>query len=770
MDERRRRGEEGEGEGEGVGSDDAEEVRRLVATLEGWREAYYHPRGVEGEAAVGDAVYDAAAARLEALDGGAWRDTVRAGPRPPPPATSGLGKVRIVPAMSSLRAVASEADVLKWGEGVRRRLDAMSPSGRDGDAAPSLAFDALRWVVEPKVDGLAVSVWYDGDGSLVRAATRGDGEVGEDVTHTMRHVVPSRLARAPPGGVPCQVRGEVYMGKAAFREWNGGERERFANARNAAAGSLRLLDAEEAARRPLSFAAYSWVPEAEAEAEAGDASLGTQWGRLALLEALGMPTLNGVEGGNAVADSFTAAVAHARAWMQPSQREALAFEADGVVFKLDDVALQEELGTVGASADPRWAVAWKFPAEEGITELVDVRLSVGRTGQVVPNAVLAPIALGGAVLRRASLHNFDVVDALGIRIGDSVVVRRAGDVIPYVVRALPELRTSDNAGAKPPYDFRTSARSDEEDDEDGGDTEKDVKDRARLVPEEVRGSPIVRPTACPGCGAPLVTSSPPAPAALYCDNNACGAQAARRLEYFAATLKVEGLGRANVRKLLQEGLVAAGGPADLFTRVTPEALEGVEGFAAKSAGALCEELRRVAAEATPARLLQALGIRHVGEGTAGLLERRFGGVKAILGAGREALEAVDGVGPITADAVASWAAVDANLRLIDRLEAAGVAAVSSAAAPDAAAPSRALLAGVSVVFTGALPNGLTRSEARALAEARGASVKTVVTKATTLVVVGDGAGAKRRQAESLGVRCLEWAQFHAEFLRDPGTE
>jgi len=723
--------EEEGGQNEGVSSE--EEVVRLVSTLEAWREAYYNA----GESPVADAVYDATVTRLSALDGGAWRDSALAGPSPW--TSSGLGKVRHVPRMSSLRAVTEEGDLEKFGEALRKRIDALA------DDSPATA-SQLRWVVEPKVDGLAVSVSYDADGHLVKAATRGDGEVGEDVTHTIRNFVPGRLCSPWPGGGPCQVRGEVYMEKAAFEAWN--ENQGFANPRNAAAGSLRLLSADDASKRPLSFAAYSWIPS-------GGADLGprTQWGRLELLKALGMPTLSD----NRVCDSFSEAVAFAREWMRPESRSKLAFEADGAVLKLDDVDLQEALGTIGASADPRWAVAWKFPAEEGVTQLKDVKLSVGRTGQVVPNAVLSPISLGGAVLRRASLHNFDVVDALELRIGDSVVVRRAGDVIPYVVRCLPELRPSDVSDVhKPPYDFRTSFSEDEESDGDSLD-------------ESLRGSPIVRPTACPGCGAPLNASEEDEEGvALYCDNSSCHVQAERRLAYFAATLKVEGLGKANAHKLLREGLVAD--PADLFTgKVTPESLGGIEGFAAKSAMHLCEELRRVRVESTPARLLQALGIRHVGEGTAGLLEREFGGVKAILGAGREALEAVDGIGPVTAGAVASWAAVDANRSLVDRLEAAGVAAVS-AAAPATSAPApdsgHGTLVGVSVVFTGSLPGGLTRAAAKALAEARGASVKSAVTKSTGIVVVGAGSGAKRSQAEALGVRCLAWDEFHAEFLAE----
>ncbi len=647
---------------------------------------------------ISDAEFDALMVALKALEAEQPdlltpdSPTQRVGGQP----AAGFAKVRHRVPMMSLDNAFQADDVRAWGERVARRLE------KEGGAGP------VAYVVEPKIDGLAVALTYQ-DGLFVQGATRGDGSEGEDITANLRTLptvplrVPVAAASAAPGlrAPPLlEVRGEVYMPKDAFARMNerfeaAGERT-FANPRNAAAGALRQLDPAITASRPLWLLAY-YVAEPEA------LGVDSQWSVLGVLRDLGFPTA--VDSRRF--EDLEEAIAYADGWL--ARRDQLNYLADGVVLKVDRFALQTVLGAV--SHHPRWALAFKPPAAEATTRVVRIAINVGRTGRLVPHATLAPVPLGGVTVRQATLHNEDYVRERDIREGDTVLVKRAGDVIPQVLRVVPELR--------PP-----------------GTT------------------PWHMPPTCPACGEPIGRAE--GEADWFCVNAACPEQLVRHVEHFAGrgAMDIEGLGSKLSEQLVTAGLV--GDLADIFA-LDPESLSGLEGFADKKTANLLAGIE--AAKGRPlARLLVGLGIRHVGGTVASALAHHFGSLDALAAADEAALLAVAGVGPEIAAAVRAWFALDHNRGLVARLQAAGVRTADESR--PAVVPAAAPLAGLRLVLTGTLPT-LARDEARVLIEAAGGRVVGSVSAKTDYVVVGEEPGSKLAKARALGVAELDEAGLRA---------
>ncbi|MGM0578091.1 MAG: NAD-dependent DNA ligase LigA [Myxococcota bacterium] len=566
-----------------------------------------------------------------------------------------------------------------------------------------LGDDGVAYVVEPKLDGLSVELVYE-DGALQRASTRGDGERGEGVTDNVRTIgaVPLRLRdsnRDVPGMLA--VRGEVLMRLDAFRDVN--ERlveegtEPFANPRNAAAGSLRQLDSRITARRRLDALFYDILA-------VEGASFETQWEEREALADWGFPL---AEPSERVGDVDGVIGFHRRLG---DAREDLDFEIDGVVVKLDALAPRDDLGTT--ARHPRWAFAYKYPARREVTEVLDIAPSVGRTGVVTPIAILRPVEVGGVTVSRASLHNREQVAELDVRLGDRVRIQRAGDVIPQVV---------------------------------------EVADR-----EHERGAPWKMPEACPSCGTELVDRGP----YTVCPNHLrCPAQLAGLLHHFGsrAALDIEGLGEETAKMLVAEGLVRT--PPDLFD-LTAEDVEGLEGFAERSARQLVEAIerrRRVPLH----RFLYALGIPEVGAKVARDLAHAFGRFEALRDADEEALRAVPGVGPAMAEAIAGFFRDEDNRKIVERLVERMDLEAPEAAGGDA-------LAGLTFVFTGTLER-LERAEAKALVEREGARATSSVSGNTDYVVAGEDPGERKRaDAEEHGVEILDEDAF-VDLLRERGV-
>jgi len=586
--------------------------------------------------------------------------------------------------MVSLDNVTSEQEFRDWVDSADRFLRSDAPR---------------RYSVEPKIDGVGLELVYE-DGRLVAAATRGDGEVGENVTENARVVraIPQRLAGAQ---VPewIAVRGECYCRKADFARFNReaeaeGERT-FANPRNFVAGSLRQLDSAIPAARPIRYFAY-------ALGGIRGASYPSQGALLGALRAMGLPTADRsrvVEGADEVVRLYEELLA---------ERDGLPYEIDGLVVKVDDAALQERLGMRIRS--PRWAVAWKFPAQRAVTRLKDVDWSVGRTGVVTPRAILEPVHLAGVTVQHATLHNLDEIGRLGLLAGDVVEIERAGDVIPKVRRALPERRRGEER-------------------------------------------PIPVPEACPSCGEPLRRDE--GKVALRCSNFACPAQVRAHLVHFAGrgALDIRGLGEKQVEHLLRAGLVRDA--ADLFTLRAAD-VAALERWGEKSAGNLLREVE-AAKEAPLDRFLVALGIPEVGERGARLLARAFGTLQDLAAARPEDLMEIHEVGEAMAAAVTGWFAEPRNRDMLRRLAEAGVrpkAAVAARSGP---------FTGKTLVVTGKLER-LSRDEAQRLIEDLGGRAASSVSARTDLVVAGPGAGSKLKKAQELGVRVID----ETEFLRLAG--
>ncbi len=556
------------------------------------------------------------------------------------------------------------------------------------------------YVVEPKIDGLTVVLTYR-NGVLVQGATRGNGEVGEDITSNLRTVkaLPLRLPADPDGPQPpatLVVRGEVFMFVKDFEALNqrlmeAGERT-YLNPRNTAAGSLRQLDPSLTATRPLTLYTYAIV-------DADGAVPQTQWELLAYLKALGLPVAPEF-GYCADLDAVLAAV---ETWRE--RRDQLPFEADGIVIKINDLRLAQELGFVGK--DPRGALAFKFPAREVTTTLLDIGVNVGRTGVLTPYAMLEPVEIGGVVVKQATLHNFDYIAEKDIRVGDRVLVKRAGEVIPYVIGPVVDLRS----GSELPYQ---------------------------------------PPRTCPTCGEPVEHLE--GEVAWYCVNLACPAQLVRNLEHFVSrgTMDIVGLGIKIVEQLVEAGLVKS--PSDLYT-LTKEDFLGLEGFAEKKADNLLAAID-VSRSQPLARLISALGIHGVGEVMAADLANVFSDLESLANAGLEDFLGIEGVGPNTAQALVDWFARPANQEFLAKLREAGVWPVNQRRqAADAGAQP---LAGLTFVVTGTLPN-YSRDGIKEYLQAHGGKVTDSVSKKTSYLVAGEAAGSKLDKARELGVPVLDEA-------------
>jgi DNA ligase (NAD+) len=614
-------------------------------------------------------------------------------------AVEGFATVTHRAAMLSLDNAYTEEELRAFDERVRRGL-----------AVEGVETEPVEYVAELKIDGLSMALTYD-DGLFVRGATRGDGERGEDVSSNVRTIraVPLRLHMAPEG--PLEIRGEVYFPRAEFDRVNR-EREEagepvFANPRNAAAGTLRNLDPAQVASRGLRFWAYQVV---------GAAGLETHHDTLQALKQWRVPIEPHWERRTG-ADEL---VAWCAGWQ--SRRDDLDFETDGIVIKVDRIDLRDRLGVT--SKFPRWAIAYKFPAEQATTVLRDITLQVGRTGAVTPVAVLEPVALAGSTIANATLHNADEIERKDIRIGDRVLIEKGGDVIPKVVKVV----------------------------------DADRQDR---------GGPWRMSTECPSCDSHLVR--PAAEVVWRCENASCPAQLRRRVEHFAGrtAMNIEGLGEAIVDQLVDRGLVRD--VADLYQLEAASLAELVVAPRdAKSERARPRKLGKVGhnlvAEIEKSRgndlwrLIHGLGIRHVGERAAELLARAFGSLDALERAEVDALQSVEEIGPIVAASVRQWLDEPRNRELVGRLRKAGVRTEASEAERAQGTRTPGPLSGKSFVLTGTL-SGMTREEAIAAIERLGGKVTASVSRKTSYVVVGADPGSKAAKAGELGVPQLDEGGF-----------
>ena len=597
--------------------------------------------------------------------------------------------------MLSLANGFSEAELVAWRERVKRLL-----------ALEDLA--QLAYVVEPKFDGLTVVLHYE-EGQFVLGAPRGDGEFGETITPNLRTVraLPLRLPANPDAMVALPsrlvVRGEAYVDKADFLAFNQRQTElaerTFANPRNFAAGSLRQLDSSITATRPVKLWVY------QALIWEGAPRPPTHSAALAHLAALGLPVCPDCR--RFTDDEFDALVAYVAEF--GARRHELPYEVDGLVIKVDAVETQARLGFTGK--DPRWALAYKYAGEEAVTQLLDIVVNVGRTGAITPNAVLAPVQIGGVTVGKATLHNEDYIRDLDIRVGDQVVVKRAGEVIPKVLRPLVEVRS----GAEQPWQM---------------------------------------PAVCPVCGQPL--ARPEGEAATYCANNACPAQLVRMVEHFVGrgAMDIEGFGIKQAELFVEQGYIHD--LANIYA-LPWDKIRELEGYGDKRV----ENLRAGVEESKQrpvARLLTGLGIRFVGEVVAAALMDHFHSLDALMRATVEELSAVEGIGEKIAQSVARYFALEPNRALVAEFAAAGVR-VAEEARP-AAEPSAQPWAGLTFVVTGTLPT-LSRDEAKAYIEARGGKVTSSVSGKTDYVVAGESAGSKLDKARQLGVPTLDEAGLRA---------
>ncbi len=595
--------------------------------------------------------------------------------------------------MLSLDNAFGDEDMLDFDRRVRTRLERSEKEG-------------VRYTCEPKIDGVAVSLMYE-DGKLVRGATRGDGTTGEDITQNVRTIeaIPLKL-KGKDYPARLEVRGEVYFSLSGFEKMNADAQRSgqkvFANPRNAAAGTLRQLDSRLTAQRPLTMFAYSVGVVEGGELPTAHSDI------LQKLKTWGIrinPLAEAVDGVEACLEYYDRML---------EQRPSLDYEIDGVVFKVDSI---EEQGTLGMlTRTPRWAIAHKFPAEEGVTVLEDVEFQVGRTGAITPVARLKPVPVGGVTISNATLHNMDEVDRLGLVIGDTVVIQRAGDVIPKVVSVVQEKRPK--------------------------------KTRAIELPE-----------ACPACGSEVL--KPEGEVIARCTGGLqCSAQRKESIRHFASrlALDIEGLGDKLVNQLVDEELIES--PADLF-ELTEWQLVQLERMAPKSANNLLEALEKSKTTTLP-RFIYSLGIQEVGESTARNLAQFFKGLEPLRVADEESLQEVPDIGPIVAKKIAHFFQQDVNNQVIDQLLANGVGWEEEAEAGNPEA-----LAGETYVLTGTLTS-LTRNEAKARLQSLGAKVSGSVSAKTSYVVAGDAAGSKLTKAQSLGVPVLDEQQL-IELLEQHGA-
>jgi DNA ligase (NAD+) len=667
-----------------------------------------HDRRYHSEDAptISDAEYDELRRRYTALEeafpalAGADSANRKVGAAP----SEKFAKVRHAVPMLSLGNIFADEEVEEFGARVRRFLGLSDGS-------------ALDFVAEPKIDGLSCNLRYEA-GELVRAATRGDGYEGEDVTANVRTLqsIPNRLEGAPR---IFEARGEVYMRHADFAALNARQAEAgkpvYANPRNFAAGSLRQLDPRITASRPLAFFAYAW-------GEISEPFASTQFGAIEAMRRFGLPTNRLTK----LCHSTAEMLAHYHAI--EAERATLGYDIDGVVYKVNDLSLQQRLGFISRS--PRWAVAHKFPAERATTVVEAIEINVGRTGALTPLAKLKPVTVGGVVVSNATLHNEDEIERKDVRVGDTVVVRRAGDVIPQVLEVVLDKRPPGAA----PYQF---------------------------------------PQTCPICGSAALREidekTGVADVVRRCTGTlVCPAQAVEGLKHFCSrnAFDIEGLGEKLIELFFTEGLIRT--PADIFTlrardgqgRPPLREWEGFGGTSARNLFNAIDARRTIALN----RFLFALGIRHVGETNSRRLARHFGEWEALRAAARaanaaEELSAIGGVGPVVAEAIADFFAEPRNEAALDALlEEVTVEPMEAVAAGHP-------LAGQTIVFTGSLER-MTRDEAKAIAERLGAKVSGSISPKTNLVVAGPGAGSKLTKARELGVETID----EEEWIKRAGRE
>jgi DNA ligase (NAD+) len=665
----------------------AAEAARQAAALREELRAHDHRYYVLAEPSVPDSEYDRLMQELRALEAAnpelvtADSPTQRVAGAP----AAGFRQVRHAVPMLSLDNAFNEQDLKDFDRRVRERLEC----------------DTVDYAAEPKLDGLAVSLLYRG-GQLVQGATRGDGSTGEDVTANIRTIrsVPLRLSGQ---GYPdtLEVRGEVFMPRAGFQELNRGAEQRgersFANPRNAAAGSLRQLDSRITARRPLEIFCY-------ALGEHSGGTLATRQSELlAQLAEWGLrvcPERQLVVGVDGCRDYYR---------QLGARREQLDYEIDGVVYKVDSLADQARLGTL--SRAPRWAIAHKFPAQEALTRVLAIEVQVGRTGAITPVAKLEPVQVGGVTVTSATLHNAAEVERKDVRVGDTVYVRRAGDVIPEVVKVVPERRPA-------------------------------------------KSEPFRLPERCPACGSAVIRAE--GEVVARCTGGlVCRAQRKQALKHFVSrrAMDVDGLGDKLIEQLVEQDLVRD--PAALY-RLDAATLSALERMGEKSAENLLQALARSRDSSLP-RFLFALGIREVGETTARQLAEHFGSLQRIVAASESELQAVADVGPIVAAHVHAFFREPHNLEVIERLREAGVTWPENEGRP---AEEPLPLAECTFVLTGSL-SSMTRDEAKTALQALGAKVAGSVSKNTSYVVAGDKAGSKLAKAQELGIRVLDEEAFTA---------
>jgi DNA ligase (NAD+) len=667
----------------------ADRIAALRDELRRHERLYYEQDAPE----ISDADFDALMRELQALEAAHPElvtpdsPTRRVGGQP----VDGFPAVAHLAPMLSLDNAYSSDELRAFDERVRRGLGASAEA-------------TLAYVAELKIDGLSIALTFE-DGMLVRAATRGDGERGEEVTANVRTIrsIPLKLSDAPAGRF--EVRGEIYLPRAVFARVNR-EREEagepaFANPRNAAAGAVRQLDPRQVAERRLRAWTYQLV---------GVEAAATHAGLLATLASWGLP----VEPHWSRLDGIEAVIEFCARWQH--ERDGLDYETDGIVIKLDALAERARLGAT--SKFPRWAVAYKFPAVQAETELRNISLHVGRTGAVTPVAELAPVLLAGSTIANATLHNADEVARKDIRIGDRVLIEKGGDVIPKVVRVV----DPDRVGRPAPWQM---------------------------------------PSACPECASPLVRAAEEV--VWRCENPACPAQLRRRIEHFASrnAMNIEGLGASIVDQLISLKLVHD--VADLY-HLTREQLESlvVTPREPRSERARPRKLGKVGANLVAEidasrrrelwRLLHGLGIRHVGERAAELLARGLGSLEALAAADLEALQRIPEIGPVVASSVRTWFDDERHRALVRRLTDAGVSTVATA--EERAATAGGPLEGQTFVLTGTLES-MTREEAAAAIERLGGKVSSSVSRKTRYVVVGADPGSKAAKARQLGVETID---------------
>ena len=662
--------------------DPATRIDELRQQIRHHEERYY----IESAPEISDAEFDALLRELQNLE----RDhpdlvtvdspTQRVGGRP----AENFASVRHAEPMLSLDNAYNEDELKAFDERLRRGLENFE--------------GPVPYVAELKIDGLGIALQYR-DGRLVRAATRGDGTTGEDVTANIRTIkdIPHTLKGGPKGTV--EIRGEIYLPRKEFERTNKEREEagepRFANPRNAASGAIRQIDPEQVRKRGLRAFLYQLVSK--------DGTPETHHTLLESLKQWGLPVephWKPLKGIDKVAE-------YCREWSEKrsSGARALAFDTDGVVVKLDDIALRSRLGTT--SKFPRWAIAYKFPPEQAETTLIRVSVNVGRTGAVTPFAELEPVFIAGTTVSMATLHNANEVARKDIRDGDRVIVEKAGDIIPQVVRVV----------------------------------DPDRKDRAERWQ---------MPANCPRCQNALVRGEDEA--VWRCENTSCPAKLQRGLEHFAArhAMNIEGLGESRIAQLIAAGLVAS--YADVY-RLTADRLEPIERMGKKSAANLVEQIERSKTRDFW-RLIFGLGIRHVGERGAQALAGAFGTMDALLAASKEQLQAVPDIGPVVAAAVREYLDQPQNQALIKELAAAGL----KMDAPMTAASAPGPLSGKTFVLTGTLPT-MTREEATEAIQSLGGKVTGSVSKKTDHVVAGADPGSKLAKAETLGISVLDEAAF-----------